>query len=925
MPRHNTGLIALLALCLVCVAIVRVLPRRLEGVAPAAEQQARDEVARRLGAKPGNSVADAKVDAWIAAHGEEHTRRIAELEESFKDEHRFRGEDGRDHAYLADLDSYFWLRLARNYLRHGSVCDRVLDGVCRDDMAPAPVGREQIYARSLHTGAIVGLHRLITAFAPGFPLSSTSYYVPVLIGMLGVIPAFLLGWRFGGDVGAVVAAVACGANPAFLTRSIGSDNDVWNVVLPLCALWACVGSLAAKDLRARLAYALAAGVFVGLHAAVWSGWLFTHAIALAGFVASLLYTGLRAALRQRDARLWRDAALRAVAASAVAYIGVAGVAVSLADPKVGFAASHLEILKRVPWLGTSGAPPPLDLDRIVWPSHFSSVAELRKMHDMNPAKFDANIPSMILGFAGAALLVLPRRRWQRWHLAVFATGAAVLAYLYNAPEATRAPLTHLLLPAALALAAVATSDRSEDESERGALFLLAWLGSAYTLSSESNRFVMFLAPPVAIGLAVCADRTRQLIVAYLGERLGARGIVAASVIVVTAGLAYPLQRGWVIARDQLPQMTDAWWDTLTGLHSTAAADAIINAWWHDGHWITYGAERRVSADGASLRTHVPYWFTHALLTGDERHSAGLLRMLACGSDALPYPEGALGAYGKLRASGLGVFEAQGLVDKLAAVDHETAVAELARRGLSPEAAAGVLQATHCQPPANYLVLSDRLTASAGWAVGQWDFRRAFAARWAASLPRDEALQALQREAGYSESEAREVYREAPRGDAGRVLEAFISPELGYLTKEWLPCVPDDTGASRACFLAAKVSNAPQVLEAFEYNASSPASGRLRILHQGGRTRYTYRTPGTIIVAGPSRSDETHPPGATDPGIAVLIDTVGHRLLLAEAELLNSTFTKLMFLDGRYLKRFEKVQEHSAYTGERVVTYRVRYD
>lgn len=925
MPRYNTRLLALLVLCLVCVAIVRVLPRRLEGVAPAAQQQARDEVARRLGAAPGKPVADAKIDDWIAAHDDEHARRVAELEESFKDEHRFRGDDGRDHAYLADLDSYIWLRLARNYLRHGSVCDRIVDGLCRDDMAPAPVGREQLYARSLHTAAIVRLHRLITVVAPDFPLSSTSYYVPIIVGLLGVIPAFLLGWRFGGEVGAVTAALASAANPAFLIRSIGSDNDVWNIVLPLYALWACVGSVAATNLRARLAYALAAGVFVGLHAAVWSGWLFTHAVVLAGFGACVVYTGLRYVLQQRDARLWRDAALGAVAASAATYFAVAAVATSLADPEVGFASSHLEILERVSWFGQGDAPLSPDLDKIVWPSHFSSVAELRKMHEINPASFDANVPLMLLGFAGAALLVLPRRRWQRGHLAAFATGAAVLGYVYTAPEATRAQVSYLLLPAALALAAVAVSDRSMDESERGALFLVAWLGSAYTLSSQSNRFVMFLAPPVAIGLAVCAHRARQIIVAYLGERLGARGVVAASVIVVAALLAYPLQRGWLTARDQLPQMNDAWWDTLTGLRSTAAADAIINAWWHDGHWITYGAERRVSADGASLRTHVPYWFTRALLTADERHSAGLLRMLACGSDALPYPEGALGAYGRLRASGLGVFEAQGLVDKLAAVDREAAAAELERSGLSPEAAAGVLEATHCRPPANYLVLSDRLTASAGWAVGQWDFRRAFAAKWAAALPRDEALQALQRDAGYSESEARELYREAPRGDDARTPEALISPELGYLTKEWLPCVSDDTGASRVCFLAARVSNAPQVLEAFEYNARAPASGRLRILHQGGRTRYTYRTPGTIIVAAASRLDETHPPGATDPGIAVLIDTVGHRMLVAEAELLNSTFTKLMFLDGRYLKRFEKVQEHSAYTGERVVTYRVRND
>ena len=44
------------------------------------------------------------------------------------------------HVYLGDFDSYLWLRMARNLLRHGTACDAIVAGECRDNHAHAPVG-----------------------------------------------------------------------------------------------------------------------------------------------------------------------------------------------------------------------------------------------------------------------------------------------------------------------------------------------------------------------------------------------------------------------------------------------------------------------------------------------------------------------------------------------------------------------------------------------------------------------------------------------------------------------------------------------------------------------------------------------------------------------------------------------------------------
>src|SRR3989442_16013678 len=98
-------------------------------------------------------------------------------------------------------------------------------------------------------------------------------------------------------------------------------------------------------------------------------------------------------------------------------------------------------------------------------------------------------------------------------------------------------------------------------------------------------------------------------------------------------------------------MNDAWWTTLESIRDDTPPDAIVNTWWDYGYWVKYVADRRVSADGGSLRTHIPHWVGRALLAADEGESVGLLRMLDCGSDATPEPEGRRGAFGALVASG----------------------------------------------------------------------------------------------------------------------------------------------------------------------------------------------------------------------------------------------------------------------------------
>src|SRR5438477_3714170 len=123
------------------------------------------------------------------------------------------------------------------------------------------------YHRSFHVTAIVALHRVLDRVFPGIPLTVTAYWVPVVVGLCGVPPAVGIGWRLAGPLAGVIGAIAIGVNALFLQRSIGGDNDVWNVVLPLWAMWAGVEAIEGRHSGRRLAAAALAGGVVALHAA----------------------------------------------------------------------------------------------------------------------------------------------------------------------------------------------------------------------------------------------------------------------------------------------------------------------------------------------------------------------------------------------------------------------------------------------------------------------------------------------------------------------------------------------------------------------------------------------------------------------------------------------------------------------------------
>jgi len=929
--------IGLLIGAMALVGWVRLLPRALRGVEGWGAIRLREMIAAKVDAQLPADIPDrrAAIDQGVRAWMKDHPAKLEEFNHEIVDrlasEFRYTGDDGREHAFLGDYDSYHWLRMARNYLQTGTTCDRVVDGICRDTYANAPVGRTNIYNRSPHIAAIIALNRLITFFRPGFPIPASSFLVQALIGMLGVIPAFAIGRRVAGNLGGLSAAIVLGLNPTFLERSLGSDDDVWNVVLPLFMVWALVEASAAQSSRRQIAYATLGAVFTGLHAATWSGWSFTYGVLMIALLANLFFESIKLALCRARSELSSGAGVRRAALVVAVFYFAAWITTSLAGASYSATARNiarpiaamLRIHPGGPHVAAHARPSPPG--ESVWPHTLSIVAELQKVDPTKFARWMGGQWVPLAGCLGLLLLALPQRRWRWWDFALLIGAAGLYRYGLAAsltadwqlPALIAAPIAVAILIDLMPTPQAAPQDRS------AALIVSVWFCAALYLGSSAGRFVMLLAAPFAIAFGAIPGRAYLWISRRIRERQPryAGPLSAAVFVALAAWIIVPAEAGYLEARNYMPIINHAWWMTLEDLREHSPPDAIINAQFDYGYWIKYVADRRVAADGGSLSTHIPYWLSRALLAPNDNQAVGLLRMLDCGSDATPDPEGKLGAYGKLIADGLDPIAAQSMVLEIAGLDFPAASARLARSRLGEAAQAGVLASTHCDPPPAYLILSSKMAYLKWSQLGNWDFRRAYAYANERSIPQAAAVEDLAARFGLAPADARTLFQQVRGLRSDQDAQRFIAPVQPH-SAGWIPC-RSLTGGELDCTPDLSLSQRATIT-GIVYRPTDTTL-KIRFLSDDGKVQDRDGTPALVLIAGDKEIAEHPVDSPTDPDVAVMVDPARSRALIGPPNLIRSTFTRLMLLDGAYSPLFTKVYENTViYFGEKVTAWKINW-
>jgi len=877
---------------------------------PSGLPQAQREVERRR-----------RLIQWRAQHRAQFEDARESLAAQMRSQLSYIGEDGAWHVLLGDFDSYHWLRMARNFLRTGTTCDAIVNGECRDTYANAPVGRRNVYGRSLHIAAIVAIHRLASFFKPGYPLAASSFLVPVIVGVLGVFPAYALGRRLGGELGGLSAALMSGLNPLFLQRSIGSDDDVWNVVLPMFMVWASVEALYAARARGQAGYALLAAGFAGLHAAVWSGWVFTYGVVLLGLLANLaLESTLYAGGRFVDRASAAAAVQRAAMVAAVFYLG-AGIFTRVAGAE-SYLGLPLELVR--PLLGAIGEHRnALSTDSLTWPDVFSTVAELATPNLSAIAGLMGAPVLFFISWLGLLLVLLPKSGWKTPHFILLIGGNYLYWYLLTALPPGRSILIALLAaPLAGAIALDLFSDPGgEAGNAGGGLILTLWFLSALFLSYQAIRLTMLLVPPCAIAFGVAIGRVHQWLDTQAASlRPGIEWLTRPAIFsLLAAVLMVPVWEGYAAASAYLPLVDGAWYGVLADLRKESPPESIVNTWWDYGYWTKYLAGRRVIADGGSLATHIPYWSARALAAPAERESAGLLRMIDCGSDATPLPEGREGAYGKLRGYQVDGSRAVTIVNNLAQMGRSEARAYLASQGLASAAQDDILRSTHCDPPPAYLLLSSQKSSLGGWwYIANWDFGRGYMLAQGRTLPESTAAAELSASYGYSPRDARSLYEQAQKLKSKTEEMSFAASSPESVAPQWIPCHTE--GDMLVCDAHLMIDPAT-VIEKITCDPGDLAGSRLLLANSASGASAEI-PPAAVITAQPESIKDVTIPSAPDPTLGLLVDTVHARVMVASPRLLRSTFARLVYLGGAGAKFFTKVDEKTGFWNEQVTLWKI---
>ena len=907
--RHRAANVVLVLAALAIVGWLRTLPLAL---APLDDYARLTIAASSASRSPTEANTSARV-AFAAA---------------LKSKLEYRGADNQLHVFLGDSDSYYWLRMARNLLRSGTVCDGRVNGRCWDSLARAPLGRPHRYPYSLHVFAIAALHRLISCFRPGYPLPATSFWVPAIIGTLGVLPAFSIGSQLGGPVGGFAAAIIIGLNPLFLDRSIGSDNDVWNVVIPIVVLWAVMEALASATKTRQIAYSLLAALLTALHAATWSGWIFAYYAILLGLVAQLILQAIQA--RQTPLRVHHS--MRRTALVACTFCVAATINVAATTDSASALIAHP--FHQLPSLGVSKLT---QTSSSLWPEPFTANAVVT-VNEMVPLDLRAIANGLgghcyfLLGCLGLLIVLMPRSRWtRRNYTLLFASLLLDTMVVALAHPTSAVPMMLLLLGPIVAISQGIFELTTIDDWGGTGLIIAVWFITGLFLMFEGSRFVIVVLPAFAFACAAAlgaAERWIARALAYLTS-FDSAIVNGLSIVALAPIVAFPIYNGASAARAYIPEMNIAWWGALSEIREQSPLNSIVICWWDYGYWAEYVAERRVLADGGSLRTHIPYWIAKALLAPSEQQTVGLIRMLECGSDSGSEGERGSGAYAELRSAGLNEIAADDAVLTLAQLDTSGARDYLSRLGLSSEAAQRVFRATNCSPPPSYLVLSSRLNDIPGWRYfGNWDFRRAFIVAYSRDFGKGTS-DSLAAELGYDKPTTRTLVEKARALRTPAEVEDFISSSDGYLADSWLPCVSDQS--DWVCRVedrnGAEVARGVR-LAAIVVHPDSPPRAGLRVSRDGFGAqvaRMDEVAPGSLLIATGEHLSKVAYADSIYPDTAVLFDAPNHRVLVGPRRLLESTFTRLMFLGAGYSNFFEKIDDRLGYSGERVRVWKINWN
>ncbi|MBW2990860.1 hypothetical protein KY348_04090 [Candidatus Woesearchaeota archaeon] len=872
----------------------------------------------------------------------EQEEQIEQQIKATSDYFRSRLQTDEGQTYLLAIDPYQHLRRAENILKNGHVGDILKDGKPYNIKQFAPVGKPA--GTGLHPYFIFYFYKFLRLFNPGISMFAAAFWVPVLISALSVIPAFFIVRRRAGLFGGFIAGMIVAIHPVFLGRTAAgfSDTDAYVVFFALLITWLFIEGFETKNVRNKIILTVLAGFFVGVFSFAWSGWWYVFDLLVGLLLIYLGYVIFKLMLNKISfKKILSNQNLRGAVIVLVVFLVCSALFVPLLtggrkDIKIAFTGPITKTKIK------DAAHP----DH--WPNIQTTVAELNPISIPGAIRQIGGKLLFFIGALGLILSLVKMDELKKRDYAYVGISFLFLMILLSNSLLRLKPITYLILlavPVIIGFVLLLKDDREVDI--KYAILLTLWfIGSMYA-STKGTRFVLLLVPAFGIAMGISLGLIHKGLTRVINQEFKIKKIFVslALIVLLCLFLINPIKAADSTARQEVPSMNDAWWESLTKIKLNSSEDAIINSWWDFGHWFKYVADRAVTVDGAGQDYFLAHWMGTVLITDDEEKAVNTLRMLDCGSRE---------TYFTLRDDLNDILLAVNLTKTIIMQDEEEARQTLEDAGVSQEAIETTLGYAFCDPPENFLITSEDMVGKAGvWGhFGSWNFRRAFIYNNAKNKKAEKAIPALMEEFDLTEDEATDYYYQVQALSSESEGNAWIAPWPNYFTGKWGGCkiinadaeednldntINNNTNTSLArpdlmmCNINKGVrqdNNQNLVIESARLDLDNYKNSSLIIGSYDPSSGYRIgggaATPSSFVLFKEDGIERVKMENVTFP-YDVLIDMVKNKALVTDPLLSESLFTHLFYLDGRYTTRFEKFSDVNTVNGQRVSVWKVKWD
>ncbi|RJQ17656.1 hypothetical protein C4573_01615 [Candidatus Woesearchaeota archaeon] len=871
-----------------------------------------------------DALIDKNLEAFLKENQQQVQTDIQQTAASYKSRLQY-VRNGETQTFLGDLDSYYYLRQAKNFVTTGDTCDERRDGVCYDSYIVAPIGASAVML--LHPYAIGIMYHIVSFLSVDADqdvlLMRSSFLVPVVLAVLSALLAFLIAKKASNTLGGILAAVLVTVSPIVISRTSGSDTDTWNIFFPLLVVWLFFEALSTPHLKKKIVLLVLSGLSVGFFSFAWGGWWYIFDFLIVATLAYLVYKlFIFITERKQIKHALKDKRITDSLLMLVVFFVAAGIFVTLFTGFSNFTTFF------VGPLGFKSLDIATHAD--LWPNIFTTVAEL------NPA----NIPSVVGQSGGTLFFFLALMGGTYWFMKRFSFSlkdSLVLVFivlvniilLSSFGLQLQSMTFFVILTIPIIITVLLYGKTLEDSELKFSLLLLIWfLGTMYA-SLSGVRFILLLAPIVGISAGIFLATLYVKVKDALSSFMNLKGwLVSVLLLVVIALLLLqPVKAGYQTSKSFVPSISSGWVNSLQIIEENSQSNAIINSWWDFGHWFKYWADRRVTLDGVTQNSPQAQWLGRMIQTSSEHEAIGIMRMLDCGSNT---------AFDEVNKKYQDTELSIRLLNKLIVATAEEAEIILADEGFNAAATQKVLSYTHCNPPENYFITSSDMIGKASvWAhFGLWSFERAYLVNNIKEKTLQEATVIMKERYGYDEETAKRTYFEVQGLTSDPETNAWISPWPGYITST-KNCI--DANTSVICtYNAGLGSNGQQqvVLEALNFSLSQGKSANESVQLLLGAYQNGIKVGGSVMIPstiyfnteGYGELQELNLPSGTFAYAVVLakVDD-GYVSVIADKALATSLFTKLYYLDGAYTEHFEKFHEESTVFGDRIVVWKVNWD